>query len=86
MLTPTVLQDIKPDNLLINSRGVIKLADFGLARQFGTPDRNCTPKVVTLCVLHDRHLGCRDVFYLLLGIGSKLPDLNSLQTCHMVDV
>lgn len=34
----------------MNDRGVIKLADFGLARQFGTPDRNCTPKVVTLYV------------------------------------
>lgn len=41
-------QDIKPDNLLIDARGVIKLADFGLARQFGTPDRNYTPRVVTL--------------------------------------
>ena len=45
------IQDIKPDNLLMNSRGVIKLADFGLARQFGSPDRNCTPRVVTLYVI-----------------------------------
>src|SRR3984885_7943914 len=30
-------RDLKPQNLLINKRGELKLADFGLARAFGIP-------------------------------------------------
>ncbi|KAM6403480.1 LOW QUALITY PROTEIN: cyclin-dependent kinase 3-like [Rhynochetos jubatus] len=41
-------RDLKPQNLLINKAGTIKLADFGLARAFGTPLRTYTPEVVTL--------------------------------------
>jgi serine/threonine protein kinase len=32
----------------VNSRGILKLADFGLAREFGTPLKPYTPRVVTL--------------------------------------
>ncbi|CDW52602.1 Cell division control protein 2-like protein [Trichuris trichiura] len=41
-------RDLKPQNLLINERGAIKLADFGLARAFGVPLRPYTHEVVTL--------------------------------------
>lgn len=41
-------RDLKPQNLLINVHGVIKLADFGLARAFGVPVRTYTHEVVTL--------------------------------------
>merc|ERR1711872_268826 len=41
-------RDMKPQNLLIDKNGVIKLADFGLARAFGIPVRVYTHEVVTL--------------------------------------
>ncbi|KAJ6160942.1 hypothetical protein N7470_004338 [Penicillium chermesinum] len=41
-------RDLKPQNLLINREGNLKLADFGLARAFGVPLRTYTHEVVTL--------------------------------------
>lgn len=38
-------RDLKPQNLLINELGAIKLADFGLARAFGVPLRTYTHEV-----------------------------------------
>lgn len=43
----TYLKDIKPNNLLIAADGQLKLADFGLAREYASPDGNMTSQVVT---------------------------------------
>lgn len=40
-------RDLKPNNLLVNGNGILKLGDFGLAKFFGSPTRINTNQVVT---------------------------------------
>ncbi|KAG9147266.1 hypothetical protein Leryth_017998 [Lithospermum erythrorhizon] len=41
-------RDLKTSNLLLNNRGELKICDFGLARQYGSPLKPYTQLVVTL--------------------------------------
>ncbi|EGG21753.1 p34-cdc2 protein [Cavenderia fasciculata] len=41
-------RDLKPNNLLIGGDGILKLADFGLARQYGSPNKVYSPQAVTI--------------------------------------
>lgn len=41
-------RDLKTSNLLLSNRGILKIADFGMARYFGSPSPKMTQLVVTL--------------------------------------
>ncbi|KAG6471908.1 cyclin-dependent kinase G-2-like isoform X1 [Zingiber officinale] len=41
-------RDLKTSNILLNNRGELKICDFGLSRQYGSPLKPYTPLVVTL--------------------------------------
>ena len=40
-------RDLKPQNLLVNNKGILKIADFGLARFISSPGRTMTKNVIS---------------------------------------
>ena len=74
-------RDLKPQNLLINKDGELKLADFGLARAFGIPVRYCThplPPVHPHSLPHPHHTHRHPCF----AITPPLPTLNLTSPSH----
>lgn len=57
---------MKPNNLLLGRDGQLKIADFGLARDFGDRGRQLTAQVVTryrIVVLSGDEIGARRQFF-----------------------
>ncbi|XP_028402848.1 cell division control protein 2 homolog [Dendronephthya gigantea] len=68
-----VHQDLKPDNILLTNDGVVKVADFGLARRFAQPIRGQT----------------RREYYLHQGVGAIAyapPEMLETRHTEQVDV
>ncbi|KAL8463680.1 hypothetical protein ACS0TY_034363 [Phlomoides rotata] len=54
-------RDMKPNNLLIGPGGQLKLADFGLACIFGSPDRRFTHQAWRLILSEDGAIRCMEL-------------------------
>ncbi|MCL4125373.1 UNVERIFIED_CONTAM: hypothetical protein GTU68_054996 [Idotea baltica] len=90
-------RDLKTSNLLLSHRGILKVGDFGLAREYGSPLKQYTPIVVTLwyrapelllgakeysCPIDVWSLGC--IFGELLGMEPMFPGKSEIDQLNKI--
>lgn len=78
-------RDLKPQNLLINRKGELKLGDFGLARAFGVPVNTFSNEASTFKATSYQHshanLSGRDAMVPCSGCPTRLPDVQYIDRC-----
>ncbi|KAI0633175.1 kinase-like domain-containing protein [Trametes polyzona] len=75
-----VHRDLKPENLLLDSHGVLKIGDFGLARQIGYAGMKLSTKVATLWYRAPELLRASE----LQGIDSKYSTAIDTWSCGCI--